>query len=215
MDWISTLLDFFFQLLNPHRLEALLFSWGWLGYPILFAIVFAETGLLIGFFLPGDSLLFIAGFVASTNILNIWWLNVLLILAAIIGDGVGYYLGRKTGPKVFTREDSILFHKSHLIRTQNFYERHGGKTIVLARFIPILRTFAPFVAGMGAMNYSRFACYNVFGGIGWVTLMTFAGYFLGNIPIVKQNFEKAVLLIIFLSITPLLFEGFRKWRLSK
>jgi len=206
---LMRIVEFFFQLLNPSKLEALLYSWGWVGYPILFAIIFSETGLLLGFCLPGDSLLFIAGFVASTDLLNIYLLNILLIVAAIVGDSCGYYLGKKTGPRVFNREDSFFFHKAHLIRTQEFYKKHGGKTIVLARFIPIIRTFAPFVAGMASMPYSRFAFYNIFGGIGWVTLMTTCGYFLGNIPIIRRNFEKTVLVIIFLSILPLIWHGIR------
>jgi len=199
--------SFLLDLLNPHKLEQLLLGWQWMGYPILFGIVFAETGLLLGFCLPGDSLLFIAGFVSSTGILSIFWLNIALISAAILGDATGYLIGKKTGPRIFKKEDSIFFKKSHLIKTQKFYERHGGKTIVLARFIPIIRTFAPFVAGMANMSYKRFAVYNIFGGIGWVILMTASGYFLGNIPLVKRNFEKTVLLIIFVSILPLVWEG--------
>jgi membrane-associated protein len=206
MESLTRIGAFFLQLLQPNQLEALLLSWGWLGYPILFAIVFAETGLLVGFFFPGDSLLFIAGFVASRGVLDIYGLNLLLMTAAIAGDATGYFLGRKTGPKIFTREDSFLFKKSHLKRTHEFYERHGGKTIVLARFVPIIRTFAPFVAGVGEMSYRRFAFYNVFGGIGWVLLTTAAGYLLGNVPIIKKNFEVTILLIIVLSILPIFWE---------
>jgi membrane-associated protein len=209
---VQEIFTFFLQILNPNQLEILLRSWGWLGYPILFGIVFAETGLLVGFFFPGDSLLFIAGFVASTDILNIGWLNAVLIPAAIVGDATGYYLGLKTGPKIFTREDSFLFKKSHLIRTHEFYERHGGKTIILARFVPIIRTFAPFVAGMGKMKYVRFAAFNVFGGIGWVLLMTHAGYYLGNIPVIRRNFEMTVILIIVISVLPVVWHAWKETR---
>lgn len=199
------------QLFHPDQLAAAIQQWGWLAYVILFIIVFAETGLLIGFFLPGDSLLFIAGFVCSIetaegHVLNIVWLNLLLITAAIVGDSVGYLLGKRIGPAIFCKEDSLLFHKKHLIRTQLFYEKYGGRTIIYARFVPIVRTFAPFVAGIGNMHYKRFISFNVFGGIGWVMAMTLLGYFLGNVPIVKNNLERAVLLVIFISILPILFE---------
>jgi len=207
---VTSAVSFVFQLLDPNQLEALLLSWGWLGYPILFGIVFAETGLLAGFFFPGDSLLFIAGFVSSRGILNILWLNVLLMVAAIVGDGVGYYLGRKSGPRIFRREESVFFKKSHLIRTQEFYHRHGGKTVVLARFMPIIRTFAPFVAGMATMSYPRFLSYNVFGGVGWVLLMTLSGFWLGNIPVVRRNFELVVVLIVAISFLPVLWHGLRR-----
>jgi membrane-associated protein len=203
-------LQFLRNLLDPNWLEAQLTAWGWLGYPILTAIVFAETGLLVGFFLPGDSLLFIAGFVASRGILDLFWLNLLLMVAAIGGDAVNYMLGRKTGEGLHHWEHRTWYRRMriahHIRRTHEFYEKHGGKTIILARFIPIIRTFAPFVAGTASMSYRRFALFNVVGGIGWVLLMTVAGYLLGNIPIVKRNFETAVLLIVFLSILPLLRE---------
>jgi membrane-associated protein len=200
---------FLISLLNPTFLEELLRTWGWLGYPLLFAIIFSETGLLIGFFLPGDSLLFIAGFIASQGILHIGWLNLLLMVGAVSGDAVGYHLGKKIGPKIFTRDDSLFFHKSHIIKTQAFYEKHGGKTIILARFVPIIRTFAPFVAGMASMTYRRFLSFNVFGGIGWIASVSLAGYLFGNIPIVRRNFEKVVILIIFVSVLPLVFEYVR------
>ena len=147
----------------------------WGGYVALVAIVFTETGLLIGFFLPGDSLLITAGLVAAAGGLDIWLLNVLLIVAAIVGDSVGYAIGYRTGPHIFTREDSRWFNRKHLVRTREFYERHGGKTIVLARFIPIIRTFAPVVAGVGRMEYRRFLVYNVLGGIGWVVRADLGG----------------------------------------
>lgn len=212
LNFVFHLLDLVFQLLDPNQLEMMLRSWGWLGYPILFGIVFAETGLLVGFFFPGDSLLFVAGFIASVDILNIVWLDTLLVPAAILGNATGYFLGFKTGPKIFRREDSLFFRKSHLIRTQEFYERHGGKTIVLAQFIPIIRTFAPFVAGVAKMKYVRFASYNVFGAIFWIVSMTNAGYFFGNIPIVRRNFERAVILIILVSILPLAWHAVKEAR---
>ncbi|MBM3774493.1 MAG: hypothetical protein FJW37_04945 [Acidobacteria bacterium] len=199
---LERLVEFFRTVLSPQLLVPLLT--GWLGYGILFAIVFAETGLLLGFFLPGDSLLFTVGVAAGAGRLNIFWVNVLLMAAAIIGDTVGYLLGRHTGPRIFSRPDSRLFHRDHLLRTQAFYEKHGGKTIVYARFIPIIRTFAPFVAGVAGMNYARFISFNVFGGIGWVFSMTMLGYTLGSIPIVQQHFEKVILLIIAVSVAPIL-----------
>lgn len=182
-------------------------TWG--GLAALCAVVFAETGLLIGFFLPGDSLLVTAGvFCTSANptgkpLLSIVWLNLAVSIAAVVGDQVGFYIGRKTGPALFKRENSLLFNKKHLIRTHEFYERHGGKTIILARFIPIIRTFAPVVAGVGAMNYRRFVSYNVFGGIGWVLSMTGIGYGLATVwPDVTKHIEKLIILVIFLSLLP-------------
>jgi membrane-associated protein len=162
--------EFLFGLLDGSVSLADLIRWG--GYVVLVAIVFCETGLLIGFFLPGDSLLITAGLVAATGHLDIWWLNALLIAAAIVGDSVGYAIGYRAGPRLFTKEESLLFSRKHLLRTKVFYEKYGGKTIVLARFIPLVRTFAPVVAGIGQMEYRRFVFYNVFGGIGWVVSLT-------------------------------------------
>jgi membrane-associated protein len=193
--------QFFEQIYNLPEL----IRWG--GYAVLTAIVFAETGLLVGFFLPGDSLLITAGVIAATGELNILLLNVLLSAAAIIGDQVGYAIGRRTGPKIFTREKSFFFAKDHLLRTKAFYEKHGGKTIVLARFMPFARTFAPVVAGVGEMSYRRFVSYNVFGGIGWVVSMTLIGYFLGtSIPDIERHIHKVVAIVIFLSLLPALIE---------
>lgn len=175
------------------------------GLAAITAVIFAETGLMIGFFLPGDSLLFTAGAIAAHAQLSIVTLNVLLSLAAIVGDTVGYWIGRRAGPALFTRPKSLLFNPGHLRRAHDFYERYGGKTIVLARFIPIIRTFAPVVAGMGRMDYRRFIIFNVFGGVGWVLSMTLAGYFLGRLPFVAQHFESFVLGIIVLSILPGIF----------
>jgi membrane-associated protein len=185
---------------------------GWYGYAMLFAIVFAETGMLVGFFLPGDSLLFTVGVVAGAGGLDIVTVNILLIAAAIIGDSVGYSLGRRAGPHVFNRPDSRFFKRAHLERTHAFYEKHGGKTIIYARFVPIVRTFAPFVAGVAEMNYARFLSFNIFGGIGWVFGLTMLGYALGNVPIVRGNFEKVILGIIALSLMPILIETIKHRR---
>jgi membrane-associated protein len=201
---MESFLNLLRTLTDPWQLLQLL--QGWPAYAILFAIVFAETGLLFGFFLPGDSLMFAIGVFAGTGRLDIFWVNVILMSAAVLGDSCGFALGLKTGAKIFTREDSRFFHKKHLVTTQQFYEKHGGKTIIYARFIPIIRTFAPFVAGVGRMEYRRFIAFNVFGGIGWVFSLTTLGYVLGSVPIVKNNFEKVILLIIFLSILPGIIE---------
>lgn len=172
----------------------------------VYAIVFAESGLLIGFFLPGDSLLFTAGFLASQGILPFYPLMIGTTIAAITGDSVSYSFGHRIGKRLFHREDSLLFHKDHLIRAKNFYEKHGGKTIILARFMPVIRTFAPIVAGMGDMRYPTFLFYNIFGGLLWAGGVTSAGYFLGNaIPDVDRYLLPIVLFIIFLSIAPSLW----------
>lgn len=186
------------------------------GYLLLFMIIFAETGLLIGFFLPGDSLLFIAGFVATLGLgINIGILIPLLIIAAITGDAVGYQIGRRIGRPLFEKPNSRLFKRDHLLRTQAFYEKHGPKTIVLARFVPIVRTFAPTVAGVANMPYKQFAMYNIGGGIGWITSMCLLGYFLGNVPIIKENLSKTVLFIVFLSILPMIIHYIQERRHSK
>ena len=211
---IQYFLDFYRLLTTPERLIALLSTvmTGWLGYSLLFAIVFSETGLLVGFVLPGDSLLFTIGVVAGAGQLNIVLVDVLLILAALCGDTMNYFLGRSIGPRVFSREDSRYFRKDHLLRTQTFYDRHGGKTLIYARFIPIIRTFAPFVAGVGQMPYLRFLSFSVFGGIGWVLLMTLLGYSLGNITIVRQNFEKVIIAIVVISLIPAIREAWKARR---
>lgn len=205
---IHSLLDLLKSLTDPPRLIQLLSTvmTGWLGYAALFAIVFAETGLLIGFFLPGDSLLFTVGVVAGAGQLDIVMINILLIVAAVVGDATGYMLGKQAGPRVFNRPDSRLFKREHLLRTQAFYEKHGGKTIIYARFVPIVRTFAPFIAGVAGMPYHRFVMFNVFGGIGWVISMTTAGYFLGGFPIIQRHFEKVVIGIVLISVLPVVIE---------
>ena len=188
-----------------HNLDDLVRSGGYL---VLIAIVFAETGLLVGFFLPGDSLLVTAGLIAALdNTLNIGLLNLLLCAAAIAGDSVGYAIGYHAGPRIFSRENSWLFHKDHLLRAQRFYEKYGSKTIVLARFVPIVRTFAPAVAGVGKMQYKKFILYNIVGGIGWVCSMTLVGYFLGRIiPDIEKKIHWVVLTVIFLSFIPIFRE---------
>ena len=188
-----------------------LIRWG--GYLILVAIVFCETGLLVGFFLPGDSLLITAGLVAATGTLDIWILNLLLIPAAIIGDSVGYAIGYRAGPRLFTKEESLLFSRKHLIRTREFYDRYGGKTIVLARFIPLIRTFAPVVAGIGQMQYRRFLFFNVFGGVLWVASLSWAGYLLGTlIPDISRYIHVVVVVVIVLSMVPVVVELWRARR---
>ncbi len=212
METVSSVLEFIFKTLTtPEKLIEFLATvmTGWYGYALLFGIVFAETGLLVGFFLPGDSLLFTVGVVAGAGHLDVVAIIVLLIVAAIVGDGVGYLLGRNAGPLVFSRPDSRWFKKEYLDQTRKFYEKHGGKTIIYARFVPIIRTFAPFVAGVGNMSYSRFLSFNIFGGIGWVVLLTMMGYYLGGYDLVRKNFEKVILGIVLVSVLPILIEFFK------
>ena len=201
MDYI---IEFFAKL---HSLEDLI-QWG--GYAVLAIIVFAETGLLIGFFLPGDSLLVTAGLFAGTGDLDIWILFVLLSLMAIAGDAMGYWFGRVTGPRIFNREKSLLFAKDHLVAAKKFFEHHGPKAIVIARFIPLVRTFTPIVAGVGEMPYVRFTGYNVIGGILWVGSMLGVGYFLGrSIPGIEEKLHIVIGVIIVVSILPGIFEYWR------
>ncbi|HWC97050.1 MAG TPA: VTT domain-containing protein [Candidatus Sulfopaludibacter sp.] len=205
---IQQLLDLYRSLTNPDKLIQLLGTLlsGWLGYAAMFGVVFSETGLLLGFFLPGDSFLFTIGVVSGAGAVNIVAVNVLLMLAAIMGDSTGYLLGRKTGPRIFSRPDSRLFKQEYVTRTKSFYDRYGGKTIIFARFVPIVRTFAAFIAGVGQMPYLKFLPYSVCGGIGWVFMMTMLGYELGSVPLVRANFDKVILVIIFLSLVPTFLE---------
>jgi membrane-associated protein len=174
----------------------------------LILIVFAETGLMVGFFLPGDSLLITAGIFAARGALNIWWLNAALIAAAIVGDATGYWIGFRTGKALFNRPNSFFFRREHLVKTHEFYEKHGGKTIIIARFMPIVRTFAPVVAGIGTMTYRRFALYNITGAVLWVMSMTLTGFFLGHaIPDIEKNIHLVVAIVIGLSLVP----GFIMW----
>lgn len=213
MEIISNLIDLFLHL--DEYLATVISNYGGLTYALLFLIIFMETGFVVTPFLPGDSLLFAAGTFASPALgeaLNIWILIPLLILAAILGDTVNYWIGHFIGPKAFSGDVRFL-KKEYLDKTHDFYERHGGKTIILARFVPIVRTFAPFVAGIGAMNYRRFIVYNVSGAVLWVSIFTLAGYFFGNIPFVKDNFTIVVLAIIAISVMPALIEFAReRWR---
>lgn len=208
MELISYLIDIILHL-DKHLAE-IIQGYGTWTYLILFTIIFCETGLVVTPFLPGDSLLFAAGALAALDgsPLNVGLLFLLLTVAAIIGDTVNYWIGAYIGPKAFS-SNSRLFKKQYLIRTQEFYERHGGKTIIIARFVPIIRTFAPFVAGIGSMSYWRFIAYNVFGGIIWVGICLAFGYLFGNIPFVKRNFSLVILVIIFISILPGLVEIIR------
>ena len=182
-----------------------------LGLIGVLAIIFAESGLFFGFFLPGDSLLFTAGFLASQGLLNIWWLSIGAMAAAIVGDSVGYWFGKKVGPRIFTREDSLFFHKKHVEKTRTFYQVHGKKTLILARFIPVIRTFAPILAGVGQMEYKTFLTYNVVGGILWGGGLTWGGYLLGSIiPNVDQYLWPIIFLIIFVSFIPVFKHLFTK-----
>jgi membrane-associated protein len=208
---LHTLLDFLRTLTTPERLIHLLSTAlsGWLGYAALTAIVFTETGLLVGFVLPGDSLLFTIGVVAGAGQLNLFVMIVLLTAACLAGDWCGYLLGRRAGPAIFNRPDSRFFKQEHLQRTHAFYEKYGGKTIIYAKFVPVIRTFAPFVAGVGNMTFRKFVSFDVFGASGWVISMSLLGYLLGQVPLVRHNFEKFVLLIVFVSLLPAVFHAAR------
>jgi membrane-associated protein len=213
MDIIKSIIDFVLHI-DGHLAEIISQYGPWI-YAILFLIVFCETGLVVTPFLPGDSLLFAAGaLAASTGKMSILVLWGLLTLAAILGDGVNYFIGKRIGKGVFKPGNRIL-KLDYLHKTEQFYEKHGNKTIILARFVPIVRTFAPFVAGVGNMNYSRFATYNIVGGILWVTLFLFAGWFFGNIPFVKENFEFVTIGIILVSVLPMVLEFLKARRERK
>jgi len=206
LDLIKFLIDLFLHL--DEHLSAIIQNYGTWTYFLLFLVIFMETGFVVTPFLPGDSLLFAAGTFASPALgspLNIWVLWALLCIAAIVGDTVNYWIGHFIGPRAFSGEIRFL-KKQYLDRTHAFFERHGGKTIILARFVPIIRTFAPFVAGVGEMGYGKFITYNVIGGIAWVTLFTWGGYFFGTLPFVQNNFSLVVLAIIFLSVLPAVIE---------
>lgn len=212
---IETLVDFLRTLWTPDRLIPFLAQvlTSWIGYAMLFGIVFAETGLLVGFIFPGDSLLFTVGVVAGAGNADVAALCLTMMVAAILGDQSGYYLGYRTGAKIFSRPDSRFFKQEYVRQTQLFYEKHGGKTLIYAKFVPIVRTFAPFMAGVGRMRYLRFLSFNVFGGAGWVLSMTMLGFYLGGFPFIRRHFEKVVLLIIFISVLPILIHAL-KARLS-
>jgi membrane-associated protein len=211
---IRAVLDFLRTLTTPERLIALLTTvlTGWLGYALLFGVVFAETGLLTGFFLPGDSFLFTVGVVIGAAGLDVRVVIPLLMAAAIAGDSTGYFLGRQTGPHIFKRPNSRLFRREHLIRSKKFYDRYGGKTIVYAKFIPIIRTFAPFLAGVAQMKYTRFLTYSVTGVAAWVFSVTMLGNTLGSVPLVRRHFEKVIFLIIAVSLVPVSLEFIKSRR---
>jgi membrane-associated protein len=205
---LTGFLDFIRTLTEPQRLIHLLSTvfTGWWGYGLLCSIVFSETGLLVGFFLPGDSLLFTVGVVCGAGQLNIFAIILALTVAALCGNAMGYTLGRNIGVKLFERPNSKVFRREHLEKTQAFYARHGGKVLIYAQFMPIVRTYAAFVAGVAGMGYGRFFSFNVVGSVGWVFSMTMIGYTLGNVPLVRANFEKVVILIILVSLVPVFLE---------
>ena len=207
MELINKIIDFALHL--DRYLSAIIQQYGLWTYVILFAVIFIETGFVVMPFLPGDSLLFAAGTFAALKAFRIGWLILVLAAAAIIGDTVNYWVGHFLGPKVFNKEKTRFFKKEHLDRTHAFFEKYGGKTIIIARFVPIVRSFAPLVAGIGRMSYGKFIAFNVIGGVGWVVLLTGAGYFFGNIPIVRKNFSLAILAIIALSTVPVVTEYLR------
>lgn len=203
---ISRLIDIFLHL--DKNLAGFVVSYGALTYGFLFLIIFMETGFVVTPFLPGDSLIFAAGAIAAGSSLNIIYIYLLLSAAAILGDTVNYWIGHFIGPKVFEKETKFI-KKEHLVKTQKFYDKYGGYAIVLARFVPIVRTFAPFVAGIAKMSYKHFVAYNIFGGILWVSIFLFSGYFFGNLSFVKNNFHYIVVVIILISIAPILIEWFK------
>lgn len=210
MELIKTFIDLFLHL--DQHLTWVFENYGLWTYLILFLIIFCETGLVVTPFLPGDSLLFGVGALAAGTSLNVGWLFILLSIAAILGDAVNYWIGYKIGSKLLQKEDSHFLKKEYIDRTHRFYEKYGGKTIIFARFVPIIRTFAPFVAGIGRMSYWQFAAYNVVGGLVWISSFLYAGYFFGNIPAVKENFTLVILGIIVVSILPGVIEVVRARR---
>ncbi len=207
MEWLKLCMDFVLHI--DKYLSNIIEAYGIWTYLILFLIIFLETGLVVTPFLPGDSLLFAAGAFAAIGALDTTVLVILLSISAILGDTANYWIGNKVGPKVFHGEGVRFLNKKHLERTHQFYEKYGGKTIIIARFVPIIRTFAPFVAGIGSMTYVRFLSYNIIGGIAWIMICLFAGFFFGNLPIVKNNFSLVILVIIIISILPGVIEFLR------
>jgi membrane-associated protein len=211
---MHVIVDFLRSLYNAERLlelaRALLSSP--LGIAGLLGIIFAETGLLVGFFLPGDSLLFSVGFASGAAGVNLYVVAGLLMCAAIVGDNLGYFLGRQSGPRIFSRPQSRFFHPDHLKRTKAFYEKYGARAIVYARFIPIIRTCTPFISGVAEMPYPRFLLFSLFGGTLWIAFMMTIGYQLGQIALVRRNFEKVILGVVFVSLLPMFLEGFKAWR---
>lgn len=207
MEFLSGIIDIFLHL--DRHLNEIIVAYGVWTYAILFLIIFAETGLVVTPFLPGDSLLFAAGAFAARGSLDPWWMSLLLVAAAIIGDSTNYAIGNYLGPRAFQNPNSRILKKEYLDRTHRFYDRYGGRTIIIARFVPIVRTFAPFVAGVGTMSYSRFMSFNVIGAVVWVLIFIWGGYWFGNIPVVQRNFSLVVLVIIVLSVVPIVYEWFK------
>ena len=205
------LIDFILHI--DQHLAEIVASYGMWTYGLLFLIIFAETGLVIMPLLPGDSLLFAAGALCALpdSHLNVHLMALMLFVAAVLGDTVNYWVGHKVGPAVFKREDSIWLRKKHLERAHEFFEKYGGRAIILARFVPIVRTFVPFVAGVGAMTYPRFIAYNIIGGFVWIYAFLYLGYFFGNLPVVKENFGLVIIAIIILSVLPMVIEFVREW----
>lgn len=212
MGIIESLIDFILHI--DKNLNLIIQNYGILTYLILFLIIFCETGLVVAPFFPGDSLIFVAAAFAGSGSLNIEWLIILFSLAAIIGDTVNYWIGNFVGPKIFHKKDARFFKKEYLDDANRFYEKHGGKAIVLARFIPIIRTFAPFVAGIGKMSYRRFIVYNILGGVAWVSIFSLGGYYFGSLPIVKENLSLVIFAIIFISLIPIMMK-FLKSKIRK
>jgi len=212
LDLVKKLIDFILHI--DRHLAEIIADYGTWTYAVLFLIIFAETGLVVTPFLPGDSLLFAAGaFCAKPETgLNVHLLAVLLFIAAVAGDTLNYFIGAKLGPAVFRREDSRWLRRRHLQRAHAFFEKYGGRAIILARFVPIVRTFVPFVAGVGQMNYPRFLAYNIIGGFIWIYFFTYAGYAFGNHPLIQKNFKLVILAIIVVSVLPMVYEGWRAWR---
>jgi len=215
IDVIKHLIDFILHI--DIHLRDIVANYGTWTYAVLAVIVFAETGLVVTPFLPGDSLLFAAGALSSAegSQLNVHLMAVLLFACAVAGDSINYWIGSRVGPAIFKREDSILMRKKHLSRAHAFFEKYGGRAVILARFVPIVRTFVPFVAGAGSMNYRQFMAFNVVGGFAWVYLFCYAGFFFGAHPLVQKNFKLVILAIIVLSVLPIIFEFARAWLHSR
>lgn len=213
MQVLSKIINFILHL--DKYISTLIQDFGIWTYLFLFLIIFCETGLVVTPFLPGDSLLFAIGAFCAKGSLNIWWSFLILGVAAVLGDTINYWIGHILGPKVFNKEKSRFFKKEYLERTHQFYEKYGGETIIIARFVPIIRTFAPFVAGIGSMTYGKFLSYNIIGGVGWVAIFLFGGYFFGQLPFVEKNFTVIIVAIIFISILPGLIEILRHRRQAK
>ncbi len=215
VDFAKTVIDFIVHI--DRHLAEIIAQYGMWTYAVLFLIIFAETGLVVTPFLPGDSLLFAAGaFCAKPETgLNVHLMALLLFVAAVIGDTLNYWIGAKIGPAVFKREDSVFLRRKHLDRAHAFFEKYGGRAIILARFVPIVRTFVPFVAGVGQMTYSRFLAFNVAGGFVWIYFFVYSGFWFGNRPFVQQNFKLVILAIIFLSVLPIAIELIRGWMLAR